>query len=691
MNDLINKLGWLLFSLTGASAFAVIALNRGEPIGAIWIVIAAVCVYLIAYRFYSLFIASRVLKLDVTRMTPAHKHNDGLDHVPTNKYVLFGHHFAAIAGAGPLVGPILAAQMGYLPGMLWLLAGVVFAGAVQDFIVLFVSTRRNGRSLGDLIKSELGPLPGMIALFGAFFIMLILLAVLSLIVVKALAESPWGMFTVAATIPIAMFMGIYSRYFRPCAIGEVSLIGFVLLMLSIVAGQYVQEDPAWAAIFTLTGEQLTWSLIGYGFIASVLPVWLLLAPRDYLSTFLKIGTIVGLAIGVIIISPELKMPALTQFIDGSGPVWSGDLFPFLFVTVACGAISGFHSLIASGTTPKMIQNETDARFIGYGAMLMESFVAIMALVAAAALEPGIYFAMNSPAAIIGTTAESAAQTISQWGFYITPEMITQTAQNVGEHSIISRTGGAPALAVGMAQILSEVAGGTAMMAFWYHFAILFEALFILTAVDAGTRAGRFMLQDLLGSFIPAMKRTDSLVASLIATGICVGGWGYFLYQGVIDPLGGINTLWPLFGIANQMLAGIALILCTCVLFKMKLDRFAWITVIPLVWVCTCTLTAAWQKIFHDNPRIGFLAHAEKYQDAVAQGIVLAPAKSLEQMQQVIFNDYVNTTLAGLFMTVLISMLVFGTRTVLQARIERHPTAQEASFELLPAYAAIKNK
>lgn len=688
MNTLINKLGWILFSLLGASAFAVIALNRGESIGAIWIVIAAVCVYLIAFRFYSLFIANRVLKLDATRMTPAYKHNDGLDHVPTNRYVLFGHHFAAIAGAGPLVGPILAAQMGYLPSMLWLLAGVVFAGAVQDFIVLFISTRRNGRSLGDLIKSELGQLPGMIAMFGTFFIMLILLAVLSLIVVKALAESPWGTFTVAATIPIALFMGVYARYFRPCAIGEISLIGFVLLMLSIVAGQYIQEDPMWGAVFTLTGEQLTWLLIGYGFIAAVLPVWLLLAPRDYLSTFLKIGTIVGLAIGVIIISPELKMPALTQFIDGSGPVWSGDLFPFLFVTVACGAISGFHSLIASGTTPKMIQTESDARFIGYGAMLMESFVAIMALVAAAALEPGIYFAMNSPAAIIGTTAESAAQTIAQWGFYVTPEMITQTAQNVGEHSIVSRTGGAPTLAVGMAQILSEVIGGTAMMAFWYHFAILFEALFILTAVDAGTRAGRFMLQDLLGSFIPAMKRTDSLAASLVATGLCVAGWGYFLYQGVVDPLGGINTLWPLFGIANQMLAGIALILATCVLFRMKQDRFAWVTAIPVVWVSICTLTAAWQKIFHDNPRIGFLAHAEQYQEAVAQGIVLAPAKSIEQMQQVIFNDYVNTSLAALFMTVLISMLFFGIRTVLQARSIHHPTVQEAPFELLPAYAAI---
>ncbi|AEJ00188.1 carbon starvation protein CstA [Nitrosomonas sp. Is79A3] len=679
MTSFLSKLGWLMLSLSGACAFGVIALQQGDSIGAIWIVIAAVCVYIIAYRFYSLFIANRVLKLDATRMTPAYKLNDGMDYVPTNKYVLFGHHFAAIAGAGPLVGPILAAQMGYMPGMLWLLAGVVFAGAVQDFIVLFISIRRDGRSLGDLIKSELGQLPGMIAMFGAFFIMLILLAVLALIVVKALAESPWGTFTVAATIPIALFMGIYSRYLRPGSIGEVSLIGFVLLMLSIIGGQYVQEIPALAAIFTLTGEQLTWLLIAYGFIASVLPVWLLLAPRDYLSTFLKIGTIVGLAIGVIFISPELKMPTFTQFVDGSGPVWSGSLFPFLFITIACGAISGFHSLIASGTTPKMIQNETDARFIGYGAMLMESFVAIMALVAASTLEPGIYFAMNSPAAIIGTTAESAAQTISQWGFYVTPEMITQTAQNVGEHSIISRTGGAPTLAVGMAQILSEFTGGTAMMAFWYHFAILFEALFILTAVDAGTRAGRFMLQDLLGSFIPGMKHTDSLVANLVATGLCVAGWGYFLYQGVVDPLGGINTLWPLFGISNQMLAGIALILCTCVLFKMKLGRFAWVTIIPLTLVLVCTLTAAWQKIFDANPRIGFLAHANQYKDSVVEGIVLAPAKSLEQMQQVIFNDYMNASLAGLFMAVLISMLFFGIRTVLQVRTINHPTDREGPF------------
>jgi len=687
MSSLITKLGWFAFAILGAFAFAFIGLYHGESIGAIWIVVATVCIYTIAYRFYSRFISRRVLRLDSTRMTPAYKFNDGLDYVPTNKYVLFGHHFAAIAGAGPLVGPILAAQMGYMPGLLWLLAGVVFAGAVQDFIVLFISTRRDGRSLGDLIKSELGQIPGMIALFGTFFIMLILLAVLALIVVKALAESPWGTFTVAATIPIALFMGVYARFIRPGAIGEVSLIGFVLLMLSIVGGQYVQEIPALAGLFTLTGEQLTWLLIGYGFIASVLPVWLLLAPRDYLSTFLKIGTIVGLAIGVIFISPELKMPAFTRFVDGSGPVWSGSLFPFLFITIACGAVSGFHSLISSGTTPKMIRNEADARFIGYGAMLMESFVAIMALVAASTIEPGVYFAMNSPAAIIGTTAESATQAISQWGFYVTPEMITQTARDVGEHTIISRTGGAPTLAVGMAQILSDVIGGQAMMAFWYHFAILFEALFILTAVDAGTRAGRFMLQDLLGTFIPSMKRTDSLVASLIATAICVAGWGYFLYQGVIDPLGGINTLWPLFGISNQMLAGIALILCTCVLFKMKHDRFAWVTIVPAAWVMVCTLTAAWQKIFDANPRIGFLAHADKYKEAIANSQIMAPAKSIAQMQQVIVNDYVNASLAALFMLVLISILIFGVRTVVRARAAGRPTAREAPFELLPADAA----
>ncbi|WP_338758672.1 carbon starvation CstA family protein [Massilia sp. METH4] len=684
MNPVMKKLGWAALSLAGASALGVVALKRGEPISAIWIVIAAVCVYLIAYRFYSLYIARDVMQLDARRMTPAYKHNDGLDYVPTNKNVLFGHHFAAIAGAGPLVGPVLAAQMGYLPGMLWILAGVVFAGAVQDFMVLFLSMRRDGRSLGDLIKSELGPIPGNIALLGTFMIMVIILAVLALIVVKALTGSPWGTFTVMATIPIAIFMGLYSRFIRVGRVGEVSIIGFVLLMLAIIGGQYVQEHESLGAMFMFTGTELTWMLIGYGFVASVLPVWLLLAPRDYLSTFLKIGTIVALALGIIIVAPTLQMPALTKFIDGTGPVWSGNLFPFLFITIACGAVSGFHALISSGTTPKMIENETHARFIGYGAMLMESFVAIMALIAASTIEPGIYFAMNSPAALIGTTPESAAAAISQWGFYVTPDMLTQMAKDVGEHTIISRAGGAPTLAVGMAHILSNVIGGQAMMAFWYHFAILFEALFILTAVDAGTRAGRFMLQDLLGAFAPAMKQTDNLFASLLATGLCVAAWGYFLYQGVVDPLGGINTLWPLFGIANQMLAGIALILATVVLFKMKRARYAWVTIVPTIWLLICTLYAGWQKVFDPNPKIGFLAHADKYSDALARGEVLAPAKSIEQMRQVIFNDYLDAGLAAFFMVVVLSVLVFGVRMALRANAAAHPSHRETPAQMMPA-------
>lgn len=680
---LASKLGWAALALCGAAALGVVALKRGESVSAIWIVIAAVCVYLIAYRYYSLYIADKVLGLDDKRMTPAAKLNDGLDYVPTNKYVLFGHHFAAIAGAGPLVGPVLAAQMGYLPGMLWILAGVVFAGAVQDFIVLFISMRRDGRSLGDLIKSELGQIPGMIALLGTFMIMVIILAVLALIVVKALTGSPWGSFTVMMTIPIALFMGVYSRYIRVGRIGEVSIIGFVLLMAAIFGGQYVQENPALAPMFNYTGTELTWMLIGYGFVASVLPVWLLLAPRDYLSTFLKIGTIVGLALGILFVAPYLKMPAITQFIDGTGPVWSGSMFPFLFITIACGAVSGFHALISSGTTPKMIENESHARFIGYGAMLMESFVAIMALVAASTIEPGIYFAMNSPAALIGTTAESAAAAISQWGFYVTPEMLTQTAKDVGEHSIISRAGGAPTLAVGMAHILSNVIGGQAMMAFWYHFAILFEALFILTAVDAGTRAGRFMLQDLLGAFVPSMKKTENVFANLTATALCVAAWGYFLYQGVVDPLGGINTLWPLFGIANQMLAAIALMLGTCVLFKMKRGKFAWVTIVPTIWLLLCTLTAGWQKIFHADPKIGFLAHASKYQGALDEGKLLAPAKSVAQMHQIVFNDYLDASLAGFFVIVVLSVLVFGIRTVMAARANSKPTAMESPMVLSP--------
>jgi len=684
MNSIQRHLGWAAVAILGAIAAGIVALNRGETINALWLVIAAVCTYLIAYRYYSLFIAEKVMELDPNRMTPAVRHNDGLDYVPTDKYVLFGHHFAAIAGAGPLVGPVLAAQMGYLPGMLWILAGVVFAGAVQDFMVLFISTRRDGRSLGDLVKSELGPVPGVIALFGTFMIMVIILAVLALIVVKALAESPWGMFTVAATIPIALFMGVYSRYIRPGRIGEMSIIGFVLLMAAIIYGGDIAASETWGPLFTFDGKQLTWILIGYGFIASVLPVWLLLAPRDYLSTFLKIGTIVGLAIGIAVVAPNLQMPAFTKFIDGSGPVWSGSLFPFLFITIACGAVSGFHALISSGTTPKLLDNEKNARMIGYGGMLMESFVAMMALVAASVIEPGVYFAMNSPAAAIGKTAESAALAISQWGFVVTPEMLLQTAQDVGEKTIISRAGGAPTLAVGMAHILSSALGGKAMMAFWYHFAILFEALFILTAVDAGTRAGRFMLQDLMGTFVPSMRKMDSIFASLVATALCVAAWGYFLYQGVVDPLGGINTLWPLFGIANQMLAGVALTLATVVLFKMKRQRYAWVTVAPTVWLLICTLTAGWQKMFHENPKIGFLANANKYQAALDKGEVLAPAKSLDQMHQIITNNYVDAALSGLFILLVVSILVYAVPACLRALRSNKPTTVETPFEPMPA-------
>ena len=679
-------LGWGALSIAGAWALGVIALQRGEPINAVWLVVAAVCVYLIAYRFYSKFIAEKVLELDAKRMTPAWKHNDGLDYVPTNKYVLFGHHFAAIAGAGPLVGPVLAAQMGYLPGMLWILAGVVFAGAVQDFIVLFISTRRDGRSLGDLIKSELGQVPGVIALFGAFMIMVIILAVLAMIVVKALTHSPWGVFTVAATVPIAIFMGIYLRFIRPGRIGEVSVIGFVLLMLSIVYGQNVAASPTLAPWFDYSGEGLTFILIGYGAVAAMLPVWLLLAPRDYLSTFLKIGFIVVLAVGIVMVAPHMKMPAVTRFIDGSGPVWSGNLFPFLFITIACGAVSGFHALIASGTTPKLLENETQARFIGYGGMLMESAVAVMAMVAAGVIEPGIYFAMNSPAAVIGTTPEQVAQVVSSWGFAVTPDVLVLTAKEVGESSIISRAGGAPTLAVGMAHILHQMFGGEGMMAFWYHFAILFEALFILTAVDAGTRAGRFMLQDLLGTFAPALKRTDSLPANVISTVLCVGAWGYFLFQGVVDPLGGINTLWPLFGIANQMLAALALTLGTVVLFRMKKDRYAWVTIMPTLWLLACTLTAGWQKIFSADPRVSFVAQARRFGDAIAEGKLLAPAKSIEQMRQVMFNNYLDAALCGLFMLVVVSGVVFGIKAILEARAQHRPSVSETPFESMPANA-----
>ncbi|MEG8052972.1 carbon starvation CstA family protein [Sphingomonas aerolata] len=679
-----EKIGWGAMSLLGACALAVVAFQRGEHVNALWIVAASVSVNLIAYRFYARYIARNVMQLDATRPTPAIRRADGLDYVATDRNVLFGHHFAAIAGAGPLVGPVLAAQMGYLPGTLWILAGVVLAGAVQDFMILFISMRRDGRSLGELIRMEMGAVAGTIALIGAFAIMVIILAVLALIVVRALAGSPWGLFTVAATIPLAFAMGIYTRWIRPGRIGEVSILGVIGLLLAIVYGGQVAESAFWGPVFTLTPVQLCILMVGYGAVASVLPVWLLLAPRDYLSTFLKIGAIVALAIGIAVVAPPLRMPALTKFIDGSGPVWSGGLFPFLFITIACGAVSGFHALIASGTTLKLIAGEADAPFIGYGAMLMESFVAIMALVGATILDPGIYFAMNSPAAVLGTDAASAAAAVTNMGFAITPEALAQAARDVGETTIISRTGGASTLAVAMAEIFSNLIGGQAMKAFWYHFAILFEALFILTAVDAGTRAGRFMLQDLIGLVVPSFRNASAIGPGIVATALCVTAWGFFLYQGVTDPLGGVNTLWPLFGISNQMLAAVALILATVVLFRMKRQRYAWVTILPAAWLCLCTITAGLLKLFSSDPKVGFLAHASKFADAAARGEILAPAKTMAEMQRIIFNDRIDAALIALFLGVVVSILAFGIRSCRAALKVDRPTVTEVPSMLVPA-------
>jgi carbon starvation protein len=652
---------WGGIATLGAVGFAIIALNRGESINAIWLLTAAVSVYAISYRFYSKFIAQKVFQLDDQRKTPAEIHNDGKDYVPTNKWVLFGHHFAAIAGAGPLVGPILAAQMGYLPGTIWIVVGVVLAGAVQDFVILFGSMRRDGKSLGEMIKDEMGKVTGLIAMIGILGIMIILLAVLALVVVKALVGSPWGMFTIAATIPIAILMGVYMRYIRPGRVGEASLIGIVLLVLSLIFGQTVAETPALAKMFTFSGEAIAIMMIIYGFIASVLPVWLLLAPRDYLSTFLKIGTIVGLALGILIVAPNLEMPAMTKFIDGTGPVFAGNLFPFLFITIACGAVSGFHALVSSGTTPKMIETESHARPIGYGAMLMESFVAVMAMIAACVLTPGVYFAINSPAALIGIDVTSAANAVSSWGFTVTPQVLETLAKDVGESTILSRTGGAPTLAIGMAVIFSNVIGGKALMAFWYHFAILFEALFILTTIDAGTRVGRFMIQDIIGTAYKPFAKTDALLPNIIATTLCVTFWGYFLYQGVIDPLGGINTLWPLFGIANQMLAGLALLLGTTILFKMGKKAYVWVTLVPTTWLLIVTMSAGWQKLFHEDPKIGFLSHAKIFKEAYDNGKILAPAKTAAEMKQVLINDYVDAALCAIFMLVVVVVLFSALR------------------------------
>ena len=702
---ILKHVPWVVLGIIGAFCLSVVALRRGEHVSALWIVVASVSVYLVAYRYYSLYIAQRVLKLDPTRSTPAVINNDGLNYVPTNRYVLFGHHFAAIAGAGPLVGPVLAAQMGYLPGTLWLLAGVVLAGAVQDFMVLFISSRRNGASLGEIIKEEMGPVPGTIALFGCFLIMIIILAVLALIVVKALAESPWGVFTVCATVPIALFMGIYMRFLRPGRVGEVSLIGLVLLVASIWFGGVIAHDPYWGPALTFKDTTITYTLIGYAFVSALLPVWLILAPRDYLATFLKIGVIVGLAIGIVILNPDLKMPALTQYIDGSGPLWKGALFPFLFITIACGAVSGFHALIASGTTPKLLARETDARFIGYGAMLMESFVAVMALVAASIIEPGLYFAMNTPPAGLGivmpnlhelggehapmimeqlkdVTAHAAA-TVSSWGFVITPEQILQTAKDIGEPSVLNRAGGAPTLAVGIALVFHKILPA-ADMGFWYHFGILFEALFILTALDAGTRSGRFMLQDLLGNFVPFLKKTDSLIAGIIGTAGCVGLWGYLLYQGVVDPLGGVKSLWPLFGISNQMLAAVALVLSSVVLVKMRRTRYVWVTMVPAIWLLICTTWALALKLFSQNPAMeGFFYMANMYKTRIATEAGSLSEKQLADMGHIIVNNYTNAVLSILFLVVVYSIIFYGIRTWIQASRSTERLDKETPYIPVP--------
>ncbi len=676
---LSGMLMWGGTAVLGAASLAILALHQGESVNALWMVTAALCTYALAYRFYGKFVAARVARLDATRQTPACRRNDGLDYVPTNKYVLFGHHFAAIAGAGPLIGPVLAAQMGYLPGTLWILIGAVFAGAVQDFLVLAFSVRRDGRSMGDMIRTEMGGFAGNVASAGILAIMMILLAVLGLVVVKALASSPWGSFTVFATLPIALSMGLYARFLRPHRVLEMSAIGVVLLFGAIWLGGAVAADPGWAGAFTFSARSLAMMLIGYGFFASALPVWMVLAPRDYLSTFMKVGTVVALAVGILITMPSLHMPAVSRFIDGTGPVFAGSLFPFLFITLACGAVSGFHALVASGTTPKMLENEGQARMIGYGAMLTESFVAIMAMIAACVLQPGAYFAMN--AAAIGGDVVAAAAKISGWGFAVTPDMLTALAHQVGETSILSRAGGAPTLAVGMATIFSGVIGGKALMAFWYHFAILFEALFILTTIDAGTRVARFMIQDFLSGLVPAFRRTESWAANVAATALAVGGWGYFLYQGVTDPLGGINTLWPLFGIANQMLAAIALTLCTVILFKLKRQQVAWVAGAPAAWLAVCTLTAGAEKLFSAVPAIGFLSHARVFAGALADGKLLAPAKSVADMRRIVTNDTVDASLIILFMTIVVLMLVAGFVSVRQAWGTPRITAREDSYDM----------
>ncbi|MDQ0907722.1 carbon starvation protein [Streptomyces canus] len=651
---------WTLVALVGAAGWSVLALARGEDVSAAWMVAAALGSYAIGYRFYSKFIAYKVLKVDATRATPAERLNNGIDFHPTDRRVLLGHHFAAIAGAGPLVGPVLAAQMGYLPGTVWIIAGVIFAGAVQDMVVLFFSTRRDGRSLGQMAREEIGPFGGAAALIAAFTIMIILLGVLALVIVNALAASPWGTFSIAMTIPIALLMGFCLRVLRPGRVAEVSLIGVGLLLLALVAGRWVAES-SWADAFTLAPSTLVDWLVAYGFIASILPVWMLLAPRDYLSTFMKIGTIALLALGVVIALPTLKMDPVTDFASrGDGPVFAGSLFPFVFITIACGALSGFHSLISSGTTPKMIQKETQVRMIGYGSMLMESSVAIMALVAASIIDPGLYFAMNAPAGAIGTTVENASQVVTGWGYSISPAELAQAAKNVEEATLLSRTGGAPTLAVGVSEIFSKVTGGS-LRAFWYHFAIMFEALFILTALDAGTRVGRFMLQDMLGNVYRPFKNISWKPGLVLTSAIVCALWGYFLWVGVHEPLGGINQLFPIFGISNQLLAAVALAVCTTLLVKSGRLKWAWITGIPLVWDATVTLTASFQKVFSGDPKVGFFKQRSVFQDAIDDGKVLPPAKSMDDMHTVVTNSTVDGVLTAVLALLIVVVIADALR------------------------------
>ena len=654
MKKIAPAILWVIIAALGAGALGAIALHRNEKISATWFVLAAVCFYLVAYRFYSAFLAAKLVALDDTRATPAERKDDGRDFVPTNKWVLFGHHFAAIAGPGPLVGPTLAAQFGYLPGTLWLIAGAAFAGCVQDFVILFCSIRRNGKSLGEMARDEVGKRGGLIAQIAVLAILIILLGVVALVVVNALKTSPWATFTLAMTIPIALLMGVYLRFLRPGRVLEASVMGLALVLFVVVAGQWVAESASWAKVFTLGGVALAFWIIAYGFAASALPVWLLLAPRDYLSAFIKAGAIFSLAAGILIVRPEIQMPALTKFVDGTGPVFAGKIFPFCFITIACGAISGFHSLISSGTTPKMIQREGHARFIGYGAMLLESFVGVMAMVAACAMQPGVYFAINSPAGVVGATPEAVAMTISGWGYYLDPQTMIGLAHSVGEQTLFNRAGGAPSLAVGMAQIFSNTIGGERLMSIWYHFAIMFEALFILTVLDAGTRVGRFMVQEMGGRVWKPFGQTGWMPSVVISSAIVVGAWGYFLYQGVIDPFGGINSLWPLFGIGNQLLAAVALVVATTVLLKMGKLEWIWVTLVPMAWLVTITMTASWQKIFSGNARIGFLSGANHLAAQIAAGKI--PAAKITEIQRTIFNLRLDAVVTALLAAMVLALV-----------------------------------